>query len=237
MQRFARHGASTSAGVHSPWGWAFPFKDGAVDSGTGNGTPMARENFDKSLPALGLRLVLAVLSLWMKASSRCCGTTPGTAALPQSARCQVAWHLSIQSVAPPQRCGLGEPAVTACMSLFAMELSGFRRRRTIPAIRARQPPYCFSSSGKSECLIQKCLLPLLSFSLQTIRSGQHGRLRAFWAPVAILSFERTPGSRPSNGPAPPDQISSSWTHRCRMCTGSRFVDCSAPIPASAPLPP
>jgi hypothetical protein len=85
---------------------------------------------------------------------RCSETTATTATLPQSARCQEAWHPSIQTVAWPQRtassCGVEYEGKLLCDT----PLSATKGKRTTSADRAETPGLCHFSpwltcNGKS----------------------------------------------------------------------------------------
>ena len=100
-QRFARHPCIASARkfrrafeIRRP-----PFKDGAVISGLRRCQNFALRPLSMPIKCMELEYGVRWLIGFPAQSQRCSGPTPNTATLPQSARCQEPWHLSIQTVA------------------------------------------------------------------------------------------------------------------------------------------
>ena len=138
---------------------------------------------------------------------RCCGTTATTAGLPQSARCQVAWHSSIQTVAPFQRSG---PEAGGAINDKWVYGSGLQLlaegARLLLSGRHTHPIPCFSSFWQTRMANREKAPPRLSSSSPTIRNGRHDRWRASSNPAAIRSSGPTPASRPWSGPGPRSPI-------------------------------
>jgi hypothetical protein len=119
-QRFAGHPVySFRKRIREDFGLVgLRFKDGAANQTNSRAYPQARPGTAMMMGHLELRCTSGVVARSWPIGLRCCGTTLGTATLPQSARCQEPWHLSIQTVALPLRFrarGGGRWTTTCCL--------------------------------------------------------------------------------------------------------------------------
>lgn len=86
----------SSARLRDVW---LRFKDGAANPSSPDRHCSARQWISSCLNDNVLNVDLLPGRGLYSGGRRCCATTPTTAPLPQSARCQEPWHLSIQTVA------------------------------------------------------------------------------------------------------------------------------------------
>jgi hypothetical protein len=122
------------------------FKDGAVNSTGGTGRDLSRLSPCKLLDCSKLCFGRAGVAKLPHRERRCCGTTATKAGLPQPARCQGAWHFSIQTVARFHR--LEQPSLdpanpkvmcrtlllVLCESARVLQLSGKTRIICFPSL-------------------------------------------------------------------------------------------------------
>ena len=86
------------------------FKDRAANRTNWQAINQSPSGRAKNMEHIDLRGGAEMLGRLWSDATRCGGTTSRPATLPQSARCQEPWHLSIQTVALPLRFGRRMPA-------------------------------------------------------------------------------------------------------------------------------